>query len=132
MNIFAKTFLDEFSTPQRIFKLVRNNKCLIDSFLTEIKKDKNLEPELGELYAIIADAADGSLLPPSRYKPLKIAKNLKYQPYEAKTYHLRIYLFHERESGMIIIIGGKKTEQRQDLKRVEQIIKEYTLFKLNS
>lgn len=132
MNNFAKILLDEFATRQRVFKLLRNDKSLIDNFLAEIKNDKNLEPELGELYGIIENAADGLQLPINKYRALKVAKNLKYKPFEAKSKHLRIYLFQERETGMIIIIGGKKVEQPNDIKRVEQIIKDYTLFKSNT
>jgi len=55
---------------------------------------------------------------------------LKYSAFEVKSKHLRLYLINEKETGQIHILGGKKGDQDEDLKRVEKIIREYTEFKL--
>lgn len=128
MIIFTKEKILAFRTRQDVYKLVRNGKCLLDEFVKDIKEDKNLEPELSDLFANIEDVANGELLPYNRYKILKLGK-LPFTAYEAKTKSLRLYLFHERNTGVILIIGGKKTEQDEDLERIKRIIKEYSSFK---
>jgi hypothetical protein len=99
---------------------------LYDEFKTEIKQDNNLKAELGDLWAILKYVADGKApyLRETKYKKLK---NTKYPIHEAKSKELRLYVYID--DGMIIILGGKKTEQDEDIKRVEGIIKEYLEFK---
>lgn len=128
MLIFAIEHFEEFETKQKVNKLLRNGKCIVDEFVEEIKQDKNLSPELGELYAIIEDIANNKLLPHTRYKKLRVSKKLKFKPYEAKSKHLRLYLFHEKGSGQIIVLGGKKTDQKDDIQRLEKIISEYNSY----
>ncbi len=51
--------------------------------------------------------------------------SVKCKVYEAKSGGIRIYLFHEEKTGRVIVIGGDKDSQNEDVKRVEKIIKEY-------
>ena len=101
--------------------------------MEETKKDTNLSPELGDLYAIINRVANGeTMLPKTMYRKVHLSKKLKYSAFEAKSDHLRLYLITEKETGLIFIIGGKKTKQySNDLDNLEKIIKEYTQFKHN-
>lgn len=108
----------------------RNGKWLIDEFLEDVKKDKNFEPELGELYATLEDTANGKMVPKNQYRKLRLSKKLKFGAYEAKSRHLRLYLIHD-EQGKIIVIGGKKTNQERDIERLEKIIKEFAEYKRN-
>ncbi len=111
-----------------IGKLVRNGKVLIDEFITEIKSDKNLEPELGDLFAHFRTKANGGRLPEKRFRDLsKYWKKSPYQFYEVKTKHLRMYVLVD--GGHFITIGGKKGDQDEDIKRVVQIVKDYAEFK---
>jgi hypothetical protein len=82
---------------------------------------------LGELFATIEDVANGKLVPKHRYRKLHL--NTPYPAFEAKSKHLRLYLIYEKQSGQVHILGGKKSSQPKDLKRVESIIKEYSLNK---
>jgi len=125
---FAIEHIEEFETNQSVNKLIRNGKCFFDQFIEEIRNDNNLFPELGDLYAIIVDVANNKLLPQTRYKKIYVNKKLKYHPYEAKSKHLRLYMFHEKGTGQIIVFGGKKTNQKTDIERLERLIKEYTTF----
>jgi putative component of toxin-antitoxin plasmid stabilization module len=45
--------------------------------------------------------------------------------YEAKSGSIRIYLFHEEKTGRVIVTGGKKGEQDEDIAQIEHIIKSY-------
>ncbi|MBI3509498.1 MAG: hypothetical protein HY064_02470 [Bacteroidetes bacterium] len=131
MATFSVEQIEEFdNTKQKVFKLFRNGKCLYTEFTAEISKDDNLEPELDELFANIEDVANNELLPKNKYRKLHISSKLQYTPYEAKTHHLRAYMFHDSETGQVIVCGGTKGEQDEDLERVEKIIKEYSAWKL--
>ncbi|HLG03472.1 MAG TPA: hypothetical protein VI731_07740 [Bacteroidia bacterium] len=126
---FVIQHIPEFTTRQRVNKLLRNGRCMLDEFWTEIRGDNNLAPELDELVATLEDVANGKWVPLNQYKKLHVSNKLRFAPFEAKSKHLRLYLFHERETGQILIIDGKKGDQDEDIKRVERIIKEYTMFK---
>ncbi len=130
MTTFAVEHIPEFETRQRVNKLIRNGRCFIDEFQSEIEQDENLSPELYELTATIEDVANGKLVPKNQYRKLHLSKKLKYSAFEVKSKHLRLYLINEKETGQIHILGGKKGDQDEDLKRVEKIIREYTEFKL--
>lgn len=129
MSTFEVKHIPEFETRQRVNKLVRNGKCLVDDFKDEIKKDKNISPELDELVATIEDVANGKKVPKNQYRKLNLSDKLKFSAFEVKSKHLRLYLIHEKDTGQIHILGGKKGDQDEDIKRVERIIKEYTTFK---
>lgn len=131
MITFTVQPIIEFKTRQKVNKLIRNGKCLIDDFLVNIKKDNNLSPELDVIIANLEDIADGKSLPKTRYRRLNLSSKLKFTPYEVKSSNLRIYLIHEKETGQILIIGGKKSTQEKDLKKLEKLIKDYTQFKLS-
>ncbi len=128
---FATEHIEDFETAVPVNKLIRNGKSLMDEFVTEIKKDKNLASELGDLFAIVEDVANKKRLPPTRYRKIIVPKKFKFKPYEAKSKHLRLYLFHDNESGQVIVMGGKKTEQKSDIEHLKSIVVDYTNFYRN-
>ena len=113
------------SALQRVYKLIRDGKCLLDPFIEE-HEDSNLEGELTVIYQIIEDVANCKVHP--RCRKLRLGKS-RIQGYEAKSKHLRTYFFHEKGTGQIIVIGGTKKNQVQDIDRFKKIIKEYQRFK---
>lgn len=118
---------DGFETVLPVYKLVRNGRCRFDEFLKDIEADNNLTPELGDLYAILEEVANCTgILPKNKYRRLHLPKNLAFHGYEAKSKHLRLYLFHDKGTGQIIAFGGKKGDQDEDISRFEKTIKEYT------
>lgn len=132
MPIFEIQKIDEFETLQPINKLIRNGKCMFDAFVEGAKSEAKLEAELGELYAIIQYVANRKtpFLPKQKFRKLHLKKKLKYTGFEAKSKHLRLYLFMEKETGMILAFGGTKgTQEQTDLDLFEKIIKEFTQFK---
>ncbi len=128
MTTFVVTQIEDFETNQKVNKLFRNGKCILDEFIKEIKADRNLSEEIGDLFAIIEDVANEERLPKTKYRNLHLSKKLKYSPYEAKSKHLRLYLFHDKENGQIIVLGGKKGTQLKDLSKFDKIIQEYTKY----
>lgn len=123
MPKFEVKIYNPYPTKQRVGKLVRDGKVLADEFFDEIKKDANLEPELGELFAHVRTIANGKRLPKNAFRILDLGK-LKYTVCEVKSNHLRLYLF--QDNAHIIVIGGKKGDQDGDLEKLKSIIKEYT------
>ncbi len=123
MPKFEVRLYNPYPTKHPVGKLVRDGKVLPDDFFDEIKKDNNLEPELGELFAHVKTIANGYRLPKNAFRILDLGK-LKYTVYEVKSSHLRLYLFQDKAH--IIVIGGKKGDQEDDLEKLKSIIKEYT------
>lgn len=128
---FAIEHIQEFDTIVPVNKLIRNGKSLMDEFVTAIKKDKNLSQELGDIFAIIEDVANQKRLPLTRYRKIVVPKKFKFKPYEAKSKHLRFYLFHDNETGQVIVMGGKKSDQKRDIENLKTIILDYTNFYKN-
>ena len=129
MPTFVVIEFDQFKTKQKVNKLLRNGRCLVDEFVNEIRGDKNLAPELSELFATIEDVANSKIVPPNRYRKLHLKKNLNYTPYEAKSKYLRLYLIIDKEKGQVVVFGGKKGSQSKDLKNFEKRITEYSIYK---
>ena len=81
------------------------------------------------IYAILEDVGNELLLPEQKYKKLKGYGKLKYKPYEIRYKEFRLYTIYDSGTGQLLLIGGDKKSQIKDLKRIEQIIKEYEIFK---
>ena len=128
MSTFVVKQIEDFETNQKVNKLIRNGKCILDDFIKDINSDKTLAAEIGDLYAIIEDVANEKRVPKTKYRNLHLTKKLKFNPYEAKSKHLRLYLFHDKENGQIIVLGGKKGTQLKDLSKFEKIIQEYSRY----
>ncbi len=123
---FTVERIEQFETTVKVYRLYRGDRCKYLEFRDDIK-GTNLEPELGDLYAIVRKVANGERLPPSSYKRLsKLSSKLKFSGWEAKSDNLRLYLIHH--NGVILILGGKKGEQDEDTETLEKTIKEYTEF----
>jgi hypothetical protein len=107
MTNFTYLAIESLSKHQPVYKLVRNEKVLIEDFILEVKADRNLAPQLSELYSVIEDVAKGLRLPSTRYRKLKLGK-LRFTPYEAKSSHLRLYLFRDDDLGIVFVIEERK------------------------
>jgi hypothetical protein len=130
MYTFTLEELTHYHCKAKVFALGVNGSFLFKEFVSEIKDDHQLAPELGDLIPAIKYFADGKtpFLPNYRFKKLKLGK-LPYSGYEAKSKHLRVYLFTDEE-GVINILGGYKVDQTADLEKVKIILKEYHNQKL--
>ncbi len=125
MPNFTLEELTHYYCKAKVFALGINGKCPFKEFVAAIKQDHQLAPELGDLIPSIKYFANGStpFLPKTRFKKLPLGK-LPYPVYEAKSKHLRVYLFTD-ENGVINILGGLNVDQPQDLENVKRIVKEY-------
>lgn len=112
------------TTKIDVFELCKNNESLFKSFFSEIEKDGNLLNNLAGAIRIIEDTANLNRRPKTKFRLIEGHK-LKCKVYEAKSGSIRIYLFHEENTGRIIVSGGVKDNQNKDIKKILKIIKEY-------
>ena len=124
MNKFALKHIDEIVGRLKIFKLLVNNRSEYDEFERQIEKEGTYISELVTIQARLQDIADGKLLPKEKFRNITPKKEL-VKEYEIKTRHLRVYLFHEENTGRVIVCGGKKTTQQKDINHFRRIKKEY-------
>ncbi len=68
--------------------------------------------------------ADLKTIPVTKFRDITPKKD-NIKEYEIKTHHLRVYIFHEKIKGRIIVCCGKKGTQKEDIKHFRRIKKEY-------
>lgn len=124
MYTFALKEIKEIDGKLKIFKLFIDGECSYDEFEMEIKNEGNLKSELITIGTRLHEIADCKSLPEKKFRDIT-PKNGDNKEYEIKTHHLRVYLFHEKNTGRIIVCGGKKGTQDADIRRFRKIKKEY-------
>lgn len=125
MYKFALEELTHYACKAKVFALGINGRFPFKEFVQSVKGDHQLAPELGDLIPSIKYFANGNnpFLPKTKFRKLKMGK-CPYPVYEAKSKHLRIYLFTD-ENGIINILGGLKTDQDKDIEYIKTVLKEY-------
>lgn len=106
------------------YKLLVNNNCEFDLFWKQCKADGNLESELFQIQSRMQQVSDLKTMPNEKHKDIT-PRNDAVKEYEIKTKHLRVYMFHDKENGRVIVSGGKKTTQQKDISHFRNIKKEY-------
>jgi hypothetical protein len=94
------------------------------AFEKEIEKEGNLLSELRTIETRLHELSDCKSLPVKKFRDIT-PKNANNKEYEIKTHHLRVYLFHEKNTGRIIVSGGKKGSQTADIKHFRKVKNEY-------
>jgi len=112
------------NTKISVYELYKNNISLFDEFYQEAKNDKVQFSSVAKALRIIEDTANLQRRPQKKFREIK-GHNLNCKLYEAKANDIRIYLFHEKNTGRIIVIGGTKGNQDKDIKKVINLIKAY-------
>jgi putative component of toxin-antitoxin plasmid stabilization module len=107
----------------KFFKLIEDKVCYWDDFCREIQKDANLEDQLITVISRMNDIANLRMLPKEKFRDITPEKQTTRE-YEIKTKDLRVY-FIKDESGNVVLIGGKKNSQPEDIKRFRGIKKAY-------
>lgn len=124
MYTFALKEIKEINGRLKIFKLFIDGACEYDQFEKEIENEGNLKSELITIIARLHDIADLKSLPEKKFRDITPRKESNKE-YEIKTHHLRLYLFHEKNTGRVIVCGGKKGSQKSDIKHFRKIKAEY-------
>ncbi len=124
MSIFVLNKITEIEGKIAFYKLFVDNVCEFDRFIEECKKDGNLKSELITIQVRMQQVSELKTLPQEKHKDIT-PKNDLVKEYEIKTKHLRIYMFHDKENGRLVVTGGKKTSQKSDIRHFRNIKKAY-------
>ncbi len=119
----------EVSGINKIYKLLINGKCDFDEFIEQIRSEGTYANELDQIQAHLEDLGNNNLIPHNKFKELQRDKKDNAKDFELRTNHLRVYLIRENQRNKLIILAGKKTTQRADIKRMRKIKKDYLVIK---
>ena len=128
MPIFELIPIEEIQGRISFFKLVADGVCLYDEFENNIRREGNLAGQLNIVQTRMYLVANLHSLPQEKFRPLKGCKDI-FTEYEIKTKDLRVYLFKDVKTGHIIVWGGRKSTQTQDIKKFRNLKKAYLLSK---
>ena len=107
-----------------VYELHKDGSSLFAEFVEEIQTDGNLLDSLAGAIRVVEETSNLRRYPRTKFRELQ-AHNLNCKVYEAKYKLIRIYLFHQEKTGRVIITGGLKNDQKQDIKSILKTIKEY-------
>jgi hypothetical protein len=124
MPKFELEKIDAIVGKQAFYKLLKDGICEFEEFVTQIKAEGSFNKEIMKIYALMQQVAELKTLPQEQFKLLPNPKS-EIKEYEIKTKHLRVYLFHQAYTGKIIVIGGKKNTQDQDITHFREMKKMY-------
>jgi putative component of toxin-antitoxin plasmid stabilization module len=123
MSKFALKEYNNVIGKIKFFKLIEDKICYWDDFCREIQKDANMEDQLITVISRMNDIANLRTLPKQKFKDITPNKET-VKEYEIKTNDLRVYYIKDG-SGNLVIVGGKKNSQPEDIKRFRAIKKAY-------
>ncbi|MCF0072308.1 hypothetical protein LZD49_17640 [Dyadobacter sp. CY261] len=123
MSKFSIRLSDKISpAPIKLFKLVTNKTCQIDDFEARICREGGLDREVDKIYAVLDKVCNLKMLPKTMFRLIQL-RDLPYQLYEAKSANLRFYLIKLEKTGKVILLGGRKSNQKADLKSLVKLVK---------
>lgn len=121
MSTFGvKLVLEELGIRTPLYALTRGENCDYEEFTYEIKSEGTYVKELKSIYSVLEFLGSGRTPPSGKCRKLQ-GYDGQIQPWEIKTKNLRLYYYYD--NGVIIICGGKKTNQHIAIKHLKQIVK---------
>ena len=126
---FSLKEYDIIRGKQIFYELLKDEKSFLQDFILEIKSNPQYVSEYKTILTYMELVANNNGVPNTKFKPLKGNKD-GYNEYEFKSKHLRIYLIHLPPHGKIIILGGYKNQQPEDITKFRSLKKQY-LISLN-
>lgn len=123
MPVYSLKKIDEIGGKIVFYKLVKDDICLFDDFENQIESEGTYKAELNTIQARLIQIANLKTLPKTKYKDITPDKE-SVKEYEIKTENLRVYLFRDPR-GHIVVLGGKKSKQKKDIKKFRNMKKEY-------
>jgi hypothetical protein len=108
-------------TRIKLYNLVINKTCQIDEFEDEISSESSLANEVDKLYNILRKVCDLKMLPKTMFRLIH-TREIPFQLYEAKSKNLRFYLIKLEKTGKVIVLGGRKNNQKADFKYLVKLV----------
>jgi hypothetical protein len=127
MRTFALSKMDEIRANRYTFqKLLINGKCLLDDYENEIRTNPVYLNNFQHIGLYMQRFADGSPLTIKQFNEIKDKKlkTLKVRCFEFKKGDLRVYALSS-SNNQIIILGGYKNSQIQDINQLISIVSDY-------
>lgn len=121
MPNFEIKIIDTVKGKQRFYKLIKDGICQIDDF--ESNLEEVYKSELRTIYAYMDQVANLKSLPQTKFHFYNNDKG-GFREFEFKSKHLRVYGITINE-GKLIILGGTKTNQKDDTNIFRKIKIEY-------
>jgi putative component of toxin-antitoxin plasmid stabilization module len=115
---------EQINGRQTFYKLLKDKDCPFENFAAQIEKDGRYTSELRTAFAYMEMVANLKMLPVSKMREITPSKD-KVKEYEIKTKHLRIYFIHLEKTGKIVVLGGFKTTQKQDIGQFRSLKKQF-------
>ena len=130
MTIFEIEYITEFGGIIPVGKLIRNKKNPMAKLEDSIQKDSLVKREWPALMASLHDMSNRLSLPESRCRKLRLRTCPGLSVFELKSRHLRLYVMREDFTGIIMTLGGRKTEQKSDIQSLQKIILQYCQYRM--
>ncbi|NJM93634.1 MAG: hypothetical protein HC842_02295 [Cytophagales bacterium] len=124
MPKFTLEELSAISGKLKFYHLLIDGVSLYDEFCKELERAGNQKGEIYTLLARMMEMAELRSMPEKKCKDIT-PKGDSTKEYELKTAHLRLYLIHEKNKGRVVVLMGKKTNQKRDIGRFRAIKKDY-------
>jgi putative component of toxin-antitoxin plasmid stabilization module len=122
MNKFALKDIEGVKGQISFKKLFIDGGCQYDEFCEQIKEDGNLKKQLVGVLSNMNQVAQLKRLPKQKFRDIT-PKNESVKEFEIKKGDLRVYVI--KEQGHIVVLGGKKGTQDEDIKKFRSIKKRY-------
>lgn len=115
--------LDQVEGKIEVYKLEIDGSCPFDEFLKDIELDPSFRRFLVGAFSILDDVVNLKLVPMQKFRNIT-RRGETTKEFEIKKSALRIYLFKTAE-GFVIVLGGKKNNQKRDIERFRKIKNRY-------
>jgi len=128
MNNFVIIEIVEVKGRQKFFKLLNGTRCEFDEFCEMCNRNPIFKKQLATMQTRMGYVADLKYdrLDTTKYRELTGRKaGDPYKDYEIKTKNLRLYFFKDESKGQIVVFGGTKDSQDEDIKRMRVIKHRY-------
>lgn len=107
---------------QKYQKLLIDGVCAFDEFVTEHEDHPQYFAELARIFRIMEEVANGTRVSNAKFHPLE---NTDVGEFEFKSSNLRLYGIFLKGTGRIIILGGYKTSQDKDIRKLHSLAKQF-------
>jgi putative component of toxin-antitoxin plasmid stabilization module len=122
MSKFALVDIPEVKGQITFKKLVIDGVCQYDKFCEQIENDGNLKKQLIGIVSNMNQVAQLKRLPKEKFRDITPHKDT-VKEFEIKKGDLRVYVI--KEQGHIVVLGGKKGSQDEDIKQFRSIKSRY-------
>lgn len=122
MSKFTLQNIPEVKGQIQFKKLIIDGECQFDEFFDEITRDGNLRKQLVGIVNNMNEVAQMKRLPKDKFRDITPAKE-SIKEFEIKKGDLRVYVI--KEQGHIVVLGGKKGTQDEDIKQFRSIKRRY-------